>query len=205
MPLLRNLVLLFSLALPEQTFASALGYLQDGRFFPLIVTTPSSFASASSTTTITGTLRNAFRATKESYVVRSAKQYEDAFTDEWWVYGELPTNVSKREEFYTLGARVPGSFADRKTDTVMSFYRFFANDKWGRHLIDNRDWLKLGPSKIAENSNVRAHYVTDLDTDGLREIWLTYVLMYGEVGRMIFEESGGGQWKQVVNHCYSCD
>ena len=84
-----------------------------------------------------------------------------------------------------------------------SFYRVFAQDRWGRQFFDTSDLDGPLPEITAE-SKVRTHGVTDVDRDGRLEIWVTYRLVWGEVGAMGWEETGTG-WTRFAIHCFDCD
>lgn len=47
---------------------------------------------------------------------------------------------------------------------------------------------------------------TDPDHDGRKELWIDYRLMYGEIGRMVWEQSDSGEhWAEIANECFACD
>jgi hypothetical protein len=94
---------------------------------------------------------------------------------------------------------------DFRSDTiaVRSFYRFFSRDRWGANFLDEVS-LDAPLQTIADSSNVRAYGLTDADRDGNPELWLTYQLMYGEIGAMVWERAPAG-WHMLAYHCFSCD
>ncbi len=94
---------------------------------------------------------------------------------------------------------------DFRSDTAVarSFYRSFSRDYWGRQFFDN---VSLdGPLQaVADSSKVRPYGMTDADGDGNPELWLTYQLMYGEIGAMVWENTPQG-WRMLGYHCFRCD
>ncbi|TEW50153.1 hypothetical protein [Psychromonas algicola] len=86
----------------------------------------------------------------------------------------------------------------------MSFYHYFSKDDWGQHFVNKA--LLVKPSKeIGNETDVNIHGLTDLDSDGKKEIWVSYKLRYGEIGVMLYEQSNGDTWDLLINHCYWCD
>ena len=71
-------------------------------------------------------------------------------------------------------------------ELVQSFLRFFRDDE--------------------RSGDVRILYATDLDRDGKQELWLTYRLPSGKLGRMVVEQrAAAGQWVEIASHCWACD
>lgn len=85
-----------------------------------------------------------------------------------------------------------------------AFYRFFRNDDWGRRFTWP-DSHQATVDVLARTWGVLLHAETDLDTDNRRELWMSYGLMYGETGAMVYELRDDGGWESVANHCFKCD
>lgn len=184
------------------------GYVRSGHFHPLIVRDSVGITPAnSSELNLLGRLVNAFESGGQSAALTRQEDYVDPFTDVAGRFGLVEDSVPERGHFYYLngstGELLP---TDGGNDpAAVSFYRFFASDQWGRRFIE-QEWLTLPAEEIARRSDVVVHFVTDLDRDGQQEVWITYRLKYGEVGALVYEETGvQDRWVLLVDHCYVCD
>ena len=86
----------------------------------------------------------------------------------------------------------------------ISFYHYFSKDNWGQHFI-NKALLVKSSKDIGKETDVNIHGLTDLDSDGKKEVWVSYKLRYGEIGVMLYEQSNDNNWELLLNHCYWCD
>jgi len=203
--LVPNLALLPTLSLAA---SQVIGYVDSSQFHPLIVLDGKHINVANSVQLeLTGKIMDAFE--EKGHVAASEKQITelDAYTDEQVRFGLIAPVVREKDRFYVLNSSpLNKAVILEKNHVIKSFYKHFSKDNWGRHFVENLDWLKLPLNQLYENSSVWTHYVTDLDDDGLLELWMTYKLMWGEVGRMVFEQSEtGSSWIRISNHCFNCD
>ena len=189
--------------------AGIIGYIDDSRFHPLVVVTEETIRSVDSAKMeLKGNLRNAFRITPESYSIQKQEDYVDPYgKDTPGRFGVINKKASSLREFYALQPSVyPSQSPDVNKEVIRNFYVFFARHKWGQHFFENKDLLNKPVAEIAKKTNLRVRVVTDLNHNSRPELWITYKLMYGEIGRMVFEQaSDGSNWSEIANHCYICD
>lgn len=119
-------------------------------------------------------------------------------------YGSVATPLPRGVVVFAyLGPTREGIEVRSDTAGVRSFYQSFARDGWGRHFFES-----VSPhaplQTIADSSRIRPHGLTDLDGDGRAELWLTYQLVHGEIGAMVWEQTAQG-WQMLAYHCFQCD
>jgi hypothetical protein len=114
--------------------------------------------------------------------------------------------VSKGELPFLFYKNIDGVDIESKDDEIqsMSFYTFFSKDNWGKHFISKAQ-LSLPIEDIAMETGVNIHAITDIDGNNRYEVWVSYELMYGEIGVMVYQKDESEEWKLVVNHCFMCD
>lgn len=119
---------------------------------------------------------------------------------------KVTPRVTKDDFFYVLPASFKPASPSQYEEVVHNFYVFFSRDNWGRHFIEDQAWLENKNSEIAKKSKVSVRHVTDLNHDGRMELWISYQLMYGEIGHMVYEQTNDmSGWKMLSNRCYGCD
>lgn len=183
-----------------------IGYMAEHRYHPLITVEGSRISEVKPRTlSLVGTLRDAFVPNKTALSVQRQEDYEDAFTDKLGRYG-IVLGESQENSFYVLNGTAGSIHAKIPSKEMKkSFFGFFSKDQWGRHFAESAD--TRDPIRVLESEGkVQLHYATDLNRNGKSEVWATYRLMYGELGRMIWEEgTNPGEWISIANHCYNCD
>ncbi len=192
----------------EQQLA-IIGYIDDSRFHPLVVITSETLSRADSAKLeLKGKLRNAFRVLPETYLIQKQEDYLDAHGEDTpGRFGVINEKKSSIRDFYTLQQSVyPSQSPDVNKEIIRNFYVFFSRHKWGQHFFEGKKLLDKPVEEIAKKTNLRVHVVTDLNHNSRPELWISYKLMYGEIGRMLYEQAGdGSNWDEIANHCYLCD
>jgi len=187
---------------------SVFGYVQEGQFHPLLVLAGAQFAKYDAKTSLVGTLRNAFDPKGPELHVEKDLEFDDLDADPpaKGRLGEVPGRSYRKLFFELSPGPVPRPAVAPSLEQKRSFLRFFAKkDDWGGQFAEG---AKPGGevAKIEQRGNVQILYATDLDGDGKTELWITYRLMYGEIGRMVWEQTDkNGEWVELANHCSSCD
>ena len=202
--ILRILSLLALTAFSCCASAGVIGYVRDGKFHPLVTVEGQRIAEAHSRELqLVGSIRNAFAPSTTSLSVTSQEDYEDAFSDELGRFGVVE-GKAEDNQFYLEGSSSPLRAEAPSKELKRSFYLHFSKDRWGRHFADSPG-AKDPVSVLEEEGKIQALYATDLNANGKTELWLTYRLMYGELGRMVWEQSGVNEWVSLTNHCFNCD
>jgi hypothetical protein len=186
-----------------------IGYIDDSRFHPLVVATSGTISRADSAKMeLKGKLRNAFRVAPETYFIQKVEDYVDAHGEDTpGRFGVINKKTSSIRDFYTLHpSGYPSQSPDVNKEIIRNFYTFFSHHKWGQHFFEGKKLLDKPIEEIAKKTNLRVHVVTDLNHNSRPELWISYKLMYGEIGRMVYEQAGdGSNWGEIANHCYLCD
>jgi hypothetical protein len=183
---------------------SMIGYVRDGAFHPLMAWDGGSLLTEHIVERpLGGRLGYVIDESRSDFVLDENVDYIDPYTEEPGRFANVMGRPAGPVVFAHVGGE-PQEISLRADSTLAhSFYRAFAKDRWGSRLLRNAD-LETSLSEIALASNVITYGTTDLDADGHPEIWVTYQLMYGEIGAMLWEEGPQG-WARLVNHCYICD
>jgi hypothetical protein len=146
-----------------------------------------------------GQLRNAFRDKSPTFSIQMQEDYVDPYDDSETPrrFGLVNKKVSSVSDFYTLQPFIfPSQSPNVNKEIVGNFYSFLSREK----LLDKP------LEEIAKKTNVRIHVITDLNHNSRPELWITYELMYGEIGRIVYEQaSDGSNWEMIANHCYVCE
>jgi len=193
----------------ENQQSGVIGYIDESRFHPLVVVTPQTITKADSTKMdLRGELRNAFQANSASFSIQKQSDYVDPHgEDKPGRYAAINKKFSSIRDFFTLQhSPFPSQSPDLNKELVRSFYTFFSRDNWGSAFFQDKKVLKQPIEEIAKKTNLRIHAVTDLNNNSRQELWITYKLMHGEVGRIVYEQaSEGSDWEELATHCYMCD
>jgi hypothetical protein len=164
---------------------SIFGYVDHDRFHPLLIVESAQLGPYDARTSLVGVARNAFETGGAEFPIQRDVEYT-APDGEPARYGTVPGR-SDEGAFYELnrGAK-PRVSSVPSAELVQSFLRFFSDDE--------------------RSGDVRVLYATDLDADGKKELWITYRLVSGKLGRMVVEQrAAAGQWVELANHCWACD
>ena len=164
-----------------------IGYVDKGRFHPLIVVESAQFGPFEARAMpLTGAVaRDAFADGGAEFPIQAEREYADA-DGEPAKYGLAPGR-SYDGAFFELnrGAKPRPSSAPSPA-LVQSFLRFLADDE--------------------RASEVRVLYATDLDGDGKQELWVSYRVASGGSGRMVWEQRAqSGTWIELADRCYDCE
>lgn len=193
-----------SFGLNTLAYADVIGYISDHNFHPLVVIENGSFSEAKSRNiNLIGTLREAFEPQSASLSITAQKDYEDAYSDELGRFGVVRGKF-REDAFYLLKSSIPLHSAVPSKALARDFYEYFSVDPWGKHFAEGAGSMEPA-TFLEQDKSVRILYETDLDSDGKKELWMTYRLMYGEVGRMVWEQVGPKKWQSIANHCFNCD
>jgi len=164
-----------------------IGYVEKGRFHPLLVVESAQFGPFDPRTMpLTGAVaRDVFADGGAEFPIQAEREYADA-NGEPAKYGLAPGR-SFDGSFFELGRGAKPRHASAPAPELEArFRRFLADDERAREL--------------------RVLYATDLDGDGKQELWIAYRLASGARGRMIWEERARpGEFVELVNHCYGCE
>jgi hypothetical protein len=187
-----------------------IGYIDDSRFHPLVVVTSEAISIADSAKLVLkGRLRNAFKDTLQTFSVEKQQDYIDPYDrkDTPRRFGLIDKKFSSVSVFFTLQPTAfPSQSPVVNQEIVRSFYVFFSGDKWGQHYFTVKKLLDKPIEEIAKKTNLSVHVVTDLNHNSRPELWISYKLTHGEIGRMVYEQASDGRsWEEVANHCYACD
>jgi len=190
--------------------AGIIGYIQNSRFHPLVVVTSETISRADSAKLdLKGQLRNAFRHKSETFSIQKQEDYVDPYVDSDTPrrFGLVNKKISSVSDFYTLQPSIfPSQSPNVNKEIVGNFYSFLSRDKWGQYFFKEKKLLDKPLEEIAKKTKVRIHVITDLNHNSRPELWITYELMYGEIGRMVYEQaSDGSNWEMIANHCYVCE
>jgi hypothetical protein len=184
--------------------AEVIGYVRDGKFHPLVTVDGKRIAEVQSRKLqMVGTIRNAFEPSPESLRVAGQEDYEDGFSNKLGRFGKVQ-GKAKDNQFYLQGSSSPMRAKVPSKELKRSFYRHFSNDPWGRHFAESGG-SKKPVAALEKKRDVQVLYATDLNANGKPELWITYRLMYGEIGRMVWEQRGINEWVSLANHCFNCD
>lgn len=183
-----------------------IGFVQENHFMPLTIIDNDSLYSAPLGTKLEGKIIKIVSKEKEVHSIKSSGQYTDIYTDELHDFAVIDTSISSRDAFYVMSKKVfHFKLPDACMDLIHNFYTFFSKDDWGHHFI-GQELLKESTHDIAEKSGVMIHFITDLDSDNFMELWISYKLMYGEIGYMVYEQDlASNDWISIANCCVNCD
>lgn len=179
-------LLLGLVAAAPPSHPGVIGYVEEGRFHPLLVVEAAQFRpfDARSTGLVGGVLRDAFADGGAEFLIQAERAYADR-SGEPAKYGVAPGR-SYESLFFELnrGAK-PRPAAAPSPELAQSLLRFLADDE--------------------RSADLRALYATDLDGDGRKELWVAYRLPDGRRGRMVWEQrSAPGAWVELADRCYDC-
>ncbi len=170
-----------------QTQTSVIGYVQDDRFHPLLVVEAAQIGPYDARkTSLLGVLRNAFEETGAEFPIQ--RDVEKPGPDgEPARYGLVPGRSDEAAFFELNRGRNPRRVSRPTPELTQSFLRYFAPDE-------------------SEETELRMLYVTDLDSDGKKELWMSYRSLGGKIGRMVWEQRASkGEWIELAHHCYAYD
>ena len=202
--LLAVLVVLAGTACQAPWERGIMGYVGGGTFHPLVLFEGGQLVRVEVADLQLEELL-AYRVNGDTTSIQLGQQerYVDRYTDENGIFAHVAIAATGYPFFAYTGAGAGVLVFRPDTAATRSFYRVFAQDPWGRQFFGTSDLDGPLPEITAE-SKVRTHGVTDVDRDGRLEIWVTYRLMWGEVGAMGWEETGTG-WTRFAIHCFDCD
>jgi hypothetical protein len=109
----------------------------------------------------------------------------------------------KRGTFFSTKRNLDFNFRYNDNNLTKRFYKYFSKTKWGQHFISG-NLLQKDVTAIENNSGVIIHHITDIDSNGHFELWITYKLKYGEIGAMVYENENN-TWNEISNKCINCD
>jgi len=179
-------LLLAGAAVPSSPQPGVIGYVEDGRFHPLLVVQSAQFGPFEPLrmSLAGGVLRDAFSDEGAEFPIQAERQYT-APTGDTAKYGVAPGR-SSRTEFFELNREAkPRPSSQPTLELERSFRRFLADDE--------------------RSGEMRILYATDLDRDGKTELWIAYRLPSGESGRMVWEQRAtAGAWVELADSCYRC-
>jgi hypothetical protein len=179
-------LLLAGSTLPSSPQPGVIGYVEEGRFHPLLVVESAQFGpfEPARMSLAGGVLRDAFGDDSAEFPIQAEREYADPKGDTA-KYGLAPGR-SYDGEFFELNRGAKPRPSSRPTPELeQSFRRFLADDE--------------------RSSTMRVLYATDLDGDGKQELWIAYRLPSGESGRMVWEQrAAAGAWVELADHCYRC-
>jgi hypothetical protein len=160
-----------------------LGYVDEHVFLPLIAVVDSEFIRYDSWMKLSGELYDAFAAGGESIPIERQESYTVAggSTEELGVVA----SPAQPGTFFAVGRAEPFP-AERPSAELQSLF--------------------LGDEE--RPSDWRFGWVTDLDRNGRKELWVDRRLMYGESERIVFEQTASdsdGDWDAVASGCHGCD
>lgn len=197
-----------SLATPSEFL---IGYSEEEDFVPLLAVMGESLKKLETLPQAPyKKIRDAFQNSTESYQIKKWEINIDDMSGDSYVLAKLDRKIvkPKRGTFFIscIGVCKQPEVKNQSSEILNSFYSFFAKDKWGKHFIPT-DLLKKSTAEIAAKSEVHIHHLTDLNKNGLPELWITYRLMHGEIGHMVYEQGSkkATDWKMLTNGCIGCD
>lgn len=172
---------------PSSPQPGVIGYVEDGRFHPLLLVESAQFGpfDPMRMTLAGGVLRDAFAESGAEFPVQAEREYPDPKGDTA-KYGLTPGR-SYENLFFELNRGPKPRRANAPTPELeQSLRRFLADDE-----------------RAAE---LRVLYATDLDDDGKKELWVAYRLPSGRSGRMVWEQrAAAGAWVELADQCYRCE
>jgi hypothetical protein len=184
---LLGMLLAGATAVPSSPQPGVIGYVEDGRFHPLVVLESAQFGpfDPMRMSLAGGVLRDAFSDGGAEFPIQAEREYTDPKGDTA-KYGLAPGRSSERE-FFELGrGPKPRRSSAPTPELEQSFCRFLADDE------------RAGDMHIL--------YATDLDGDDKEELWIAYRLPSGGSGRMVWEQrAAAGDWVELADSCYRCD
>ena len=174
-------------AAPASAQSHVIGYVDQGRFHPLLVVESAQLGPFDPHTMALagGVARDAFGDGSAAFPIQGERAYADA-NGEPAKYGVAPGR-SYDGAFFELdrGAK-PRRTTVPSAELVQSFLGFFADDE--------------------RAADLRILYATDLDGDGKAELWIRYRTPRGASGRMVWEQRAQpGAWVELAERCYGCD
>jgi hypothetical protein len=201
---------LTSLAVQAAEKRVTIGYISNSEFFPLLAVEDGKLAGRPQNIPLEGEVINAFVSTDERYrVISTSPSIVDEISGETYEYGTLKETAHPKPEYlYALASgTLPSEPAAGQEAIVRSFYEFFSHDKWGKHFFTTSPGvLSKSVEAIGKTIKVAPLYVTDLDKNGQRELWMTAELMYGETEYVVYEQiPGEPKWRLVSTLCPGCD
>ena len=151
-------------------------------------------------------VKKAFQKTDSKIKLSDPIKYSDIYTEEPGFYGKTHSPVSENRGYFYANIEKPliNLRFQERDKVIHNFYEFFSNDNWGKHFIP-KSLLDESIDEIYQETGVIIHYVTDIDKDAQYELWISYKLTYGEIGRMVYEQAGDSKWISISNHCFNCD
>jgi hypothetical protein len=171
--------------LGRDTAPVVLGFVEENAFIPMVAFADSEFVPYEAKwMKLEGPLRNAFEAGSESIPIESDEVYPDQYTsgDARMAHVKSP---AREGTFFALGRAQPFP-AERPSGALESAF--------------------LG--RMEEPKTWRVGWVTDLDQNGRKELWVDHRFMYGEIGRIVYEQSASDsdeQWTELASECWGCD
>ncbi|OIO59496.1 MAG: hypothetical protein COX57_03090 [Alphaproteobacteria bacterium CG_4_10_14_0_2_um_filter_63_37] len=182
------------------------GSIDHGQFHVLLSFDEDGFDTPPSTAlNLTGTAYPLFASAPQIVELPQQRDSEDDFTDEPVRMGLTGDEQSWDRAFFVLHDDPQHWLGNAPSETdVRSFYRFFAHDRWGSNFVPS-SLLDAPLEELAPATNVTVLFATDVDHDGHNELWMTYRLMWGELGRMVWEADDNGAWVNLANRCFNCD
>lgn len=177
---------------------------------------------------------NVFSNSKENFVIEKIIKYEDSYSNE--KYDLLKINTEKINKTLHKKINCP-SCAENKNfvhyklnnvadtdfftndkikfktlsknlheDTLRNFYTFISKDAHWSRRIENR-LLKKSIKDIETESGIHINFITDINKNSKVELWITYDVIYGMVGRMVYEQrkNSDDNWNLINNICLNCD
>ncbi|WP_075187031.1 hypothetical protein [Teredinibacter haidensis] len=200
------LILFASYSITEKKSVPVYGYVRDGNFHPVLSVENNQFkVLAGSHSSIPKGIEPLFiRDSVNTLEISGSENYQDVLgEDKVGTLGKI-SSEEKPDTFFYKSIDSAAVNSSNNQSKNMSFYSFFSRNEWGRHFI-NKNQLSLSLENIAKESGVFIHAITDIDENGRNEVWVSYKLMYGEIGAMIYQEEEKEEWKLLVNHCFWCD
>jgi hypothetical protein len=189
----------------RDTAPAVFGYVDDGRFHPLVALVDSQFVDFDADwMSLSGVLRDAFEKDAEAIAIERQERHGDE-SDSDATFGVVPGR-SEVTRFFELNRGPEPRHAETPSLALQaSFLRAFARDSWGRRFAEAAEPGDEAGT-IEREGNIRMLYATELGGHGGKELWIAYRLGNGKVGRMIWEQgSTESDWVQIANHCFACD
>lgn len=200
------LMLFASYSIAEKKSVPVYGYVRDGNFHPILSVENNQFkVLAGSHSNIPKSIEPLFvRGSANALEISGSENYKDVLgVDKVGTLGKISSEEKPATLFYKDIDSASVKSSDNQSES-MSFYTFFSQDKWGRHFISKAQ-LSLQLENIANETGIIIHAITDIDANGRSEVWVSYKLMYGEIGAMIYQQGEKEEWTLLVNHCFWCD
>lgn len=208
---MRIYIIIIIILASSESFAQdniVIGYITDSFFHPIIHVSEGVFSLPNSKKpTLPPWLKNAFIESDVEIQLSEPIKYADIYgPDKPGYYGEtsIITQADRGSYFANLENPLKDLKFENREKVILNFYQFLSQDSWGKHFI-SREILNLTVDQIAQKSEVKIHFVTDLDSDLLYELWISYKLMYGKIGNMVYEQTKDSKWLSITNHCFNCD